>query len=84
MKELLEGKMEPKMRKWYVPLTVLGVGSLGVLFLTDGGRQRLRWFAANLHRAPEAWLDWNEAAQREIDRIQLALNRVADSLNAAQ
>ncbi len=72
------------MRKWYVPLTVLGVGSIGVLFLTESGRERLRWLAANLHRAPEALLDWNEAAQREIDRIQLALNRVADSLNTAQ
>jgi hypothetical protein len=29
-------------------------------------------------------LAWNEAAQRELDRIQAALNRVADSLEAAQ
>jgi hypothetical protein len=70
------------MRKWYVPLTMLGLGGLGLLFLTDAGRQRLRWLAANLHRAPEALLDWNAVAQREIDRIQLALNRVAESLNA--
>lgn len=72
------------MRKWYVPLTVVGLGGLGLLFLTDSGRQRLRWLAANLHRAPEALLDWNVAAQREIDRIQMALNRVAQSLDAAQ
>jgi hypothetical protein len=72
------------MRKWYVPLTVVGLGGLGFLFFTESGRERLRWLAANLHRAPEALLDWNETAQRELDRIQLALNRVAESLNAAQ
>ena len=63
-------------------MTMLGLGGLGLLLLTDAGRQKLRWLAANLYRAPEALLDWNEAAQREIDRIQLALNRVAESLNA--
>ena len=26
---------------------------------------------------------WNEAAQRELDRIQIALNRVAESLESA-
>jgi hypothetical protein len=34
----------------------------------------------NLQRAVE----WNEAAQRELDRIQIALNRVAESLEAVQ
>jgi hypothetical protein len=33
-----------------------------------------------MHRAPGALLEWNEAAQRELDRIQTALNRVAQSL----
>jgi hypothetical protein len=68
------------MRKWMMPLTVLGVGGLGYLFLSERGRQGLRWIAENLHRAPDAFLDWNEAAQRELDRIQIALNRVAQSL----
>lgn len=75
---------EAMMRRWYVPLTMLGLGGLGLLFLTDRGRQTLRWAAANLHRAPEALLDWNQVAQRELDRIQLALNRVAESLDTAQ
>ncbi|MBV8206344.1 MAG: hypothetical protein JO041_06090 [Acidobacteria bacterium] len=70
------------MRKWYIPLTVVGVGGLGFLLLTERGRRSLRWLAANLHRAPEALLDWNEAAQRELERIQSALNRVAESMQA--
>jgi len=72
------------MRKYYVPLTVLGLSGIGLLFLTDRGREGLRWLAANLHRAPKALLDWNEAAQRELDRIQTALNRVADSLEGTR
>jgi hypothetical protein len=68
------------MRRWYVPLAMLGVGGLGLLFLTDRGRKALRWLADNIHRAVE----WNEAAQRELDRIQVALNRVAESLQAVQ
>jgi hypothetical protein len=71
------------MRKWYVPLTVLGVSGLGLLFLTDRGRQGLRWAARNLHHAPAALLGWNEMAQRELDRIQSALNRVAETLESA-
>ncbi len=71
------------MRKWYVPVTVLGITGLGVLVLTERGRTALRWMYENLHRAPDALLEWNEAAQRELDRIQTALNRVAASLEPA-
>ncbi len=72
------------MRKWYVPVTVLGIAGLGMLVLTDRGRAALRWMYENLNRAPESLLEWNEAAQRELDRIQTALNRVAASLEAAR
>jgi hypothetical protein len=70
------------MRKWYIPLTVIGISGLGVFFLTDRGRKAARWAFENVHRAPEALLEWNEVAQRELDRIQAALNRVAESLGA--
>ncbi len=72
------------MRKWYLPLAVLGVSGVGVWLLTPRGRATLRWLAENLHRAPEQLLEWNEAAQRELDHIQAALNRVAASLEAVR
>lgn len=72
------------MRRWYLPVTVIGVSGLGLLFLTDRGRNGLRWVFDNLHKAPDALLEWNEAAQRELDHIQAALNRVAQSLEAAR
>lgn len=30
------------MRKWYVPLTILGLGGLGLLFVTERGQQAVR------------------------------------------
>ncbi len=71
------------MRKVYVPLTVLGLGGLGWLCLSGRGRDALRWIGENLQQGPSRLLEWNEAAQRELDRIQVALNRMAESLQAA-
>ncbi len=75
---------EGEMRKIYVPLTLLGLGGLGWLFLTERGQKALRWIGDNAQRGPSRLLEWNEVAQRELDRIQTALNRVAESLEAAQ
>ena len=72
------------MRKVYVPLTVLGLGGLGWLFLTRRGRVALRWIEEGLRLGPGRLLEWNEAAQRELDRIQVALNRVSQSLQAVR
>ena len=68
------------MRKWTMPLTLLGLGGLGYLILSERGQQALRWVAESVSRGPGKFLEWNESAQRELDRIQEALNRVADSL----
>jgi hypothetical protein len=68
------------MRRWYVPLTMLGLGSLGALLLSERGRNNLRAMSENSGPAPERWLEWNDSAQRELDRIQATLNRIAESL----
>ncbi len=71
------------MRKWTMPLTLLGLGGgIGFLILSERGQQAMRWMAENLSRGPDKFLEWNETAQRELDRIQAALNEVADSLQA--
>jgi hypothetical protein len=71
---------ERPMRRWYVPLTVLGLGSIGAFLLSERGRNSLRAMFENFDEAPERWLEWNESAQSELDRIQAALNRIAESL----
>lgn len=68
------------MRRWYVPLTVLGIGSLGAFLLSEWGRNTLRAMFEDFHRSPEHWVEWNESAQSELDHLQEALNRIADSL----
>lgn len=68
------------MRRWYVPLTVLGLGSIGAFLLSDRGKNILRAMFEDFGEAPEGWLEWNESAQNELDRIQAALNRIAESL----
>lgn len=70
------------MRKWYLPMTVLGLGGLGVLLFTERGRKLVDEISEYLSEAPARLADWNDTAQRELDRIQTALNRVADSLQA--
>ena len=70
------------MRKWYVPLAVLGVSGVGALILSETGRRALRWMWDHAHEAPEALADFNERIENELDRIQTALNKVADTLES--
>ncbi len=71
------------MRRWYVPLTVLGLAGLGALILTQRGRQALAWLAENLDQAPDTLWQWNETTQRELERLRAAVNQLADSLENA-
>jgi hypothetical protein len=68
------------MRKWFVPLTMLGIGSLGALILSERGRQALDWIFDRIDEAPDRIADWNDTAQSELDKIQSALNEIADTL----
>ena len=68
------------MRKWLVPLAVLGAGGVGAFFASSKGREMLRRWLAVWDEAPERWDEWNDAAQTELDRIQATLNQIAQSL----
>jgi hypothetical protein len=68
------------MRKWAVPLTVLGLGSLGALAFSRRGRRALQWAMDHAHEAPGRIAEWNETAQSELDKIQNTLNEIAESL----
>lgn len=72
------------MKKWYMPLAVLGLGSLGALLLSDRGRQALRWVAENFELQQDKILEWNEAAQRELEHLEEALDRIADHIEGTQ
>lgn len=68
------------MRRWYLPLAIFGVGAVGALALSDAGQQLLRRVRDQFEDAPEQLLTWNEAAQRELDRVEATLNRIAETL----
>ena len=69
------------MRRWYVPLTVLGLGGLGALLLTERGRSAVRTLVARFQNAPDTLLEINDTLQLELDRIQAALDQIAESLD---
>jgi len=69
------------MRRWYVPLTVLGLGGVSAFLLSERGRTALRAISHGFQRAPDRLLELNENLQSDLDRIQTALDRIADSLD---
>lgn len=73
-------RQEPLMRKWYLSITVLGVGGLSAFLLSDLGRDLLRGLLGQFREAPNALADWNDGVQTELDRIEAALNQLAESL----
>ncbi len=69
------------MRRWYVPLTIMGVGGLGALLLSERGRAVLQKLMEKIWQAPDRLLDWNDNLQDELDHIQMALDQIAESLD---
>jgi hypothetical protein len=70
------------MRRWYLPLTVLGLGGIGAFLLSPRGRAVLRELLERFQEAPDRLLeDWNDSFDNELERIQQALNQIAESLD---
>jgi hypothetical protein len=70
------------MRNWLFPLTVLGLGGIGALVLSERGRETLHNIVSNIDEAPEKFADLNDTVQRELASIESALNQLAESLHA--
>ena len=69
------------MRRWYMPLTLLGLGSIGAVLLSERGRNALRSMFENLDQASDKFSDWNDGLRDELDRIQATLDRIAESID---
>ena len=68
------------MRRWYVPLTVLGLGSVGAVLLSERGRRALRSLLSDFGHASGRLVEWNDDLQHELDSIQSMLDGIAESL----
>jgi len=69
------------MRRWYIPLTVLGLGGIGAFLLSEKGRSAVRGIVQSFRDAPDRWLEWNDSLDSELERIQAALSQIAESLD---
>ena len=68
------------MRRWYVPLTLLGLGSIGLVLLSERGRNVLRSIFEDFGQASDRLSEWNDSLEDELGRIQATLNGIAESL----
>lgn len=69
------------MRRWYLPITVIGLGSVGAFLMSERGRSLLRLVREKLKHSPEGWRELNDSVQSELDRIQAALDRIAEAID---
>jgi hypothetical protein len=69
------------MRRWYLPITLVGLGSVGAFLLSERGRSSLRALWERFEKSPEGWRDLNVSVQSELDRIQAALDQIAQSID---
>lgn len=65
------------MRKWYVPLTMLGLGGLGLLFVTERGQQAVRALVDTLAEPTDEFIP---GVDRELAQIESALDEIAAEL----
>ena len=72
------------MRKWFVPITVLGLGGLGVLLGTEKGRETVRRVSQFVHEGPERLSGLNDAVERELASLQESVDAVAERLGVTR
>jgi hypothetical protein len=74
------------MRNWMIPVAVLGLGGLAALALSDRGQELVRDIFEQIEGESEETLraitEWNDAAQHELDRLQVAVSQIAQTLSA--
>lgn len=70
------------MKNWLLPLTVLGVSSLGLMFASERGRAQLRSVADRLATLKDPLGEFNQAVENELEHIQNTLNELSEALKA--
>ncbi len=68
------------MKKWYLPLVVLGAGGMGALLVSDAGRKLLDRLSEVFAEDANQLAQWNDTAERELETIQKAIDGVAEML----
>ena len=72
------------MKKWYLPVTVLGLSGLGLLFASERGRDRMRHAFDRLVEHGDPLGEFNKFCEEQLDTIQRNLDRLAEALEDPQ
>lgn len=72
------------MKKWYLPVTVLGLSGLGLLFASERGRQRLRQAFDKLIEHGDPLGEFNKFCEEQLEIIQHNLERLSEALEDPQ
>lgn len=70
------------MKNWFLPMTVLGVSTLGLVFASERGRAQLRSVLHQFATSDNPMGEFNQAVERELDHIQRTLEQLAQALKA--
>jgi hypothetical protein len=69
---------------WLAPLCVIGLSALGLAFASARGRERMSALLERLGRNGDPVGEVNKFFDQQLDAIQRALDRVANSLQAEE
>jgi hypothetical protein len=72
------------MKKWYLPVTVLGLSGLGLLFASERGRQRVRQAFEKLIEHGDPLGEFNKFCEDQLEMIQRNLDRLSEALEDPQ
>lgn len=71
-------------KNWLAPLCVIGLSALGLAFASERGRERMSALLERLGRNGDPVGEVNKFFDQQLDAIQRALDRVANSLQAEE
>jgi hypothetical protein len=71
-------------RNWLAPLSVIGLSALGLAFASERGRKRMSALLERLGRNGDPMGEVNRFFDAQLDAIQNALDRLAESLHAEE
>ncbi len=68
------------MKKWFLPVTVLGLSGLGLVFASERGRERVSLWLNHLMEHGDPLGEFNKFCDDQLDHIQQSLDRLSEAL----
>ncbi|HEX5433957.1 MAG TPA: hypothetical protein VFY05_06950 [Candidatus Angelobacter sp.] len=72
------------MKNWVIPIAVLGVSGLGLLFISERGREQVRDFFDRLLEHGDPLGQFNNFVDEQLNAIQRALDSLSKALEEPQ